>query len=147
MANRRTVILIAALCVALVSLQGCATLLGGRRQRIEFDGVPDGTAVTVTDSTNAVVFEGTPPMSVKLLRNQTFARAARYVVAFQHPDYATRYVVLEPRKRTGAIAASWYLGAFWGVSPIVDFFAGSNIRFDPRRIDSIEFVPIEEGAE
>ena len=106
------------LMVALLSitLTGCASIINGRSQSVDFESTPSGVDLTVGG------LKATTPAKLTLTRKET------YIATFARTDFPERTVTLEPRM------SWWLLGnlLFGGlVGFVVDAATGSGMTLEP----------------
>jgi hypothetical protein len=104
--------------IALLSfaLTGCASIINGRSQSVDFESAPSGADLTVGG------LKATTPAKLTLTRKET------YTATFTKADFPARTVTLEPR------ASWWLLGnvLFGGlIGFIIDAATGSGFTLEP----------------
>lgn len=104
--------------IALLSLalSGCASIVNGRSQSVDFESTPSGADLTVGG------LKATTPAKLTLTRKET------YTATFTKADFPDRTVTLAPR------ASWWLLGnvAFGGlIGLIIDTATGSGMTLEP----------------
>lgn len=90
------------LCTCIFSISGCATIFRGTQQTFDFRELPQGTEVTVYGAQPEPVYQGEANESVELPRKISLTERARYRAVFEHPDFHSRYILLEPVDSTAA---------------------------------------------
>ena len=106
------------LMIALLSLAltGCASIINGRSQSVDFESTPSGVDLSVGG------LKATTPAKLTLTRKET------YTATFTKADFPDRTVTLEPR------ASWWLLGnvVFGGlIGLIIDAATGSGLTLEP----------------
>lgn len=71
----------------LVVLPGCASIMDGRTADVTLRSTPSDAQVTVRDAQGVVVAQTTTPGEVKLKRNRSWLRPARYTATFEKEGF------------------------------------------------------------
>jgi hypothetical protein len=82
---RRTVSLIVAVCVILVS--GCASIVSKSDWPVRVSSNPDGALCTVTDKTGTVISKGVTPTILTLKSGDGYFKSASYKLMFEKEGY------------------------------------------------------------
>jgi hypothetical protein len=121
---------IVAVCV--VSLAGCATIISGGRQTLNFSSNPAGAKVRIVDSySNADVYTGVTPLAISLERGNGYFRSAAYRVEISKAGYATRTIQINSTIN-GWFFGNIFLGAVIGL--IVDPITGAMWTLNPQYV-------------
>jgi len=154
--------ILGALLVALIviALCGCATIMHGSMQSVNFKSTPSDAQVKVYDSENIEVQSGTTPCSLKLDRGAGFFKKARYKIEISKPGYATKELYV-----SGQMGVGWYLignlfswdllgyvvidpasGAMWSLPKEVEaaLDAGTSMQESGPTIALVDEIPASE---
>ncbi|MHB1328884.1 MAG: hypothetical protein ACYC2K_11850 [Gemmatimonadales bacterium] len=122
MVSRHTVTLL-----ALLSLSGCATIVGGgSAQPVAIRSTPNSASFTVTSSSGLQMAQGTTPQTIRLPRKN------EYQVEFTAPGFQPQKVVLS-RGTNGWIWGNLIFG--WIVGFAIDFATGSAYKVEPALVE------------
>jgi hypothetical protein len=123
------------LFVILVSLQGCATIVGSDTQHVAVTSVPPGADVKIVDEAGAVTFQGQTPADVTLPKSTGhYFGGKTYVVSIAKEGFAPQRVKIIHR------LSNWYeFGNIFPGGPLgyfaIDPFSGGMYRLEPDSID------------
>ena len=109
-----------ALIVAVVTLQGCASIVNGGRQDVAFLSEPAGAEYVVRNA-DGIVAQGVTPSSERLSAGAGYFRKAGYTVTYSKDGYGEQSRTLAPE------VSGWYwVGAVFSVASalIVDPLTG-----------------------
>lgn len=130
------------LFATLLSLQGCATLVGSSTQRVAITSVPPGADVKIVDEDGATTFQGQTPADVILPKSTGhYFGGKSYTVTLAKQGFATQTVDVVHH------LSNWYeFGNIFPGGPLgyfaIDPFSGGMYRLEPDSIDiSLEAEP------
>ena len=123
MVSRHTV----ALAALLLTLSGCATIVGGgSAQPVAIRSTPNSASFTVTSSSGLQMAQGSTPQTIRLPRKN------EYQVEFTAPGFQPQKVVLS-RGTNGWIWGNLIFG--WIVGFAIDFATGSAYKVEPALVE------------
>ncbi len=123
------------LCLILVSLQGCATIVGSSTQHMTITSQPPGADVKIVDEAGAVTFQGQTPADVTLPKSTGhYFGGKTYSVSIAKEGFAPQKVMIVHR------LSNWYeFGNIFPGGPLgyfaIDPFSGGMYRLEPDSID------------
>lgn len=91
------------LCCLLLSISGCASILGKTEYPVRVTSQPDQADITIVDEGGATVFNGKTPTTVTLRTKAGYFRGKDYTVNFNKAGYA-KYTAQIRRS-----ASKWYI--------------------------------------
>lgn len=132
------------LCLLLVLLQGCATIMHGNTQHITVTSVPPGADVKIVDEAGAVAFTGQTPTDVILPKTTGhYFGGKAYTVSIAKQGFATQTVEITHR------LSNWYEFGNLLAGPIgyfvVDPFNGGMYLLGPEAIE-VDLSSAQEGG-
>ena len=129
--------LIAAVSAAsLLSLTGCASIVGDKEQSVTIDSTPSNADVVITDERSSEVFEGETPTTVTLKKaDGSYFGGKDYSVTIGKDGYESRTVAISSTPN------GWYVGGnllFGGLIGwlIVDPLTGAMYSLSPDEISA-----------
>ncbi|HEY1774112.1 MAG TPA: hypothetical protein VGH91_13070 [Gammaproteobacteria bacterium] len=134
-----------ALCLILVLLQGCATIMGSDTQHVTITSVPPGADVKIVDEAGAVTFQGQTPADVVLPKTTGhYFGGKAYTVSIAKQGFATQTVEITHR------LSNWYeFGNIFPAGPLgyfaIDPFNGGMYLLGPDAID-VSLSPAQAGG-
>jgi len=115
------------LSALLLTLSGCATIVGGgSAQPVAIRSTPTSASFTVTSSSGLQMAQGTAPQTIRLPRKN------EYQIEFTAPGFQPQKVVLS-RGTNGWIWGNLIVG--WIVGFAIDFASGSAYKLEPALVD------------
>lgn len=96
--------MIIALLLPLLSLTGCATIVGKDAFPLTINSNPDGANIIIVDESGKKMFSGTTPTTVSLTAGRSYFHAKSYHITFSKPGYADQYADVK------ATLSGWYFG-------------------------------------
>lgn len=107
-----------ALGFLVLSLSGCATIVGDKTQLVQVNSNPAGAAFSIKDNTGKVISEGTTPQGVTLEKSDgSYFGKKSYEITFTKDNYQP---VTLPIK---ASANGWYIGGNILVGGLIGWLA------------------------
>ncbi|MCI0511534.1 hypothetical protein C8E00_106126 [Chromohalobacter marismortui] len=140
----------AAICAAgMVSLSGCASIVGDKDQQVTINSTPSQAQVVITDETNKDIFQGETPTTVTLKKaDGSYFGGKHYSVTLRKDGYESRTIAISSSPN------GWYIGGnlvFGGLIGwlIVDPLTGAMYTLSPNEIHPTlgESVAQREGAQ
>lgn len=124
------------LSVLVVPFFGCATIVRGTDQKLDFRSDPDGAKVSVYDSYGQLVGGGKTPVTIPLQKGDGYFKSAKYRVVFEAEGYDKKEIWV-----SGSLNAGWYLGGNFLVGGligwlIVDPLTGAMWTLKPSQINA-----------
>jgi hypothetical protein len=110
--------------LAVVAASGCATLVNGTRQTVEFQSHPGNATVLVNGR-----YVGGTPVATRLERDRT------HHVRIGLPGYLTYDMLLE-RKTSGWVWGNLLLGSAGLIGIVVDALSGAMYYLAPRQLEA-----------
>lgn len=123
------------LLFTVIALNGCASIVLGRTQKIPIDSSPSSASVKIEDLRNGkIVYEGKTPYTVTLDRGAGYFKSGRYNVTIAKKGYQPRQFTIE-----GSWLNGWYLGGnsvFGGLFGwlVLDPITGAMWKLKPKEI-------------
>ncbi|GEM_PF-688228 len=127
------------LVVALVTgvFFGCASIINGDQQNIDFVTEPEGAKITIYDSNNMVVWSSKTPVTVSLKRGNGYFQGATYRVIIEKPGYARKQFQIKNTLNAGwYLAGNLFLGGWIGWL-IVDPITGAMWNLTPEKVSVV----------
>jgi hypothetical protein len=90
--------------VAAFALSGCASIINGQTQAVTIQSVPDGAALTVTNSAGQKIHTGTAPATLTLKRGAGYFKSESYTVSFSKDGFDAKELTIT------ATMSGWYIG-------------------------------------
>lgn len=125
-----------AICAAgVVSLSGCASIVGDTDQQITINSTPSQADLVITDETNQQVFQGKTPTTVTLKKaDGSYFGGKDYSVTLSKDGYESRAISISSSPN------GWYIGGnlvFGGLIGwlIVDPLTGAMYTLSPDEIN------------
>jgi hypothetical protein len=88
----------------IVSVSGCASIIGKSSYTVAIKSTPDGTHFVVKNSTGTAVHSGETPATVALISKKGYFKSEQYTVVFSKDGYKEQTVPLT------ASLSGWYWG-------------------------------------
>ncbi len=132
------------------ALSGCASIMSGSEQRIDFRSDPSDASIKVYDSGGMVVASSQTPSSVLLKKGQGFFQGANYRVAVEKPGYKKVEVLLRSSLNAGwYLFGNFFIGGFIGWL-IVDPATGAMWTLSPEQVSAelareVSFLQQDDG--
>lgn len=127
----------AAICAAgMVSLSGCASIVGDTDQQITINSTPSNADVVISDEHSQEVFQGTTPTTVTLKKaDGSYFGGKSYTVELSKEGYDSRAISITSAPN------GWYIGGnilFGGLIGwlVVDPLTGAMYTLSPDDIDA-----------
>ena len=133
------VIIAAALLISV--FYGCASIMSGGEQNINFSTKPQGAKITIYDSHNMEVWSSKTPASILLKRGSGYFQGASYRVVIEKKGFAKKQFQI-----TSTLNAGWYIvgnlfiGGWIGWL-IVDPITGAMWNLTPDKVS----IALESG--
>jgi len=123
------------MCIVLLGLAGCATIMGDKTQLLGIKSTPDAALIKITDEKGSQVFDGKTPTTVTLQKGDgSYFGGKTYQVSITKEGYKPATVTLNSKVN------GWYVGniLFGGLIGwlIVDPFTGAMYNLKPENIDT-----------
>ncbi len=118
-----------------IALNGCASIILGRTQKIPIDSSPSDARFKIEDLRNGkIIHVGKTPFTVTLDRGSGYFKSGRYNVTIEKKGYQPRQFMIE-----GSWLNGWYLGGnsvFGGLFGwlVLDPITGAMWKLKPREI-------------
>ncbi|MBU3933113.1 MAG: hypothetical protein KKH11_00395 [Candidatus Omnitrophica bacterium] len=87
-----------------VSMTGCATIVGKDVFPLTVNSNPDGANILIKDEKDKKIFTGTTPTTVTLSAGESYFHAKSYYITFSKTGYAEQHAVVK------ATISGWYFG-------------------------------------
>ena len=120
---------------AMLTMQGCATIMHGSEQTLSFKSVPETTQITITNRAGEKIHSGQTPTVITLKRGAGYFKSESYQVSFSKEGYQTKTINV-----TGS-ANGWYVanilfGGLIGLL-IVDPLTGGMYTLTPDDVNAV----------
>ncbi len=123
-------------CLLAVARGGCATIVSGGDQKVDFQSDPSEASIKVYDSAGMVVASSQTPTSLLLKKGAGFFQGASYRVVVEKPGYKRTEVLLQSGLNAGwYIAGNLFIGGLIGWL-IVDPMTGAMWTLSPERVST-----------
>jgi len=146
----KTIVLGAACALLVLALSGCATIVSGGDQKVDFQSDPSEASIKVYDSSGMVVASSQTPTSLLLKKGAGYFKGASYRVVVEKPGYKRTEVLLQSSLNAGwYIAGNLFIGGLIGWL-IVDPMSGAMWTLSPERVStelSAEVSSMHPGKE
>jgi hypothetical protein len=129
--------------VRAVGLGSCATIVKGKKEKVEFRSNPVGASVRVVDSEGNIAMQGVTPCSAELRRGTGgWFKKEHYTVVYELDGYAVHERALAGSANNWFIFGNLVFGGLIGWL-IVDPWTGAmyTMSKDPFEIDLTETTP------
>jgi len=90
--------------LTMLSLNGCATIISGKTDKVTFTSVPEHATFQIKDEQGKAVHDGNTPASVVLDRGNGYFDGQTYDVEFSAPGYKSQPLKLDTELN------GWYMG-------------------------------------
>jgi len=90
--------------LTMLLLNGCATIISGKTDKVTFTSVPEHATFQIKDEQGKAVHDGNTPASVVLDRGNGYFDGQTYDVKFSAPGYKTQSLKLDTELN------GWYMG-------------------------------------
>lgn len=122
--------------LALISLCGCASIVGGKsRQEVTIDSTPPGALVMIYDKSNTRFEHGTTPFEVRLHRSSGYFSGARYKLVFELAGYQKAESLISSRI-DGWYWCNFIIGGPLGLL-IIDPATGAMWTLPTKRVEQV----------
>ncbi|MBB3142222.1 hypothetical protein [Halomonas organivorans] len=127
---------VAVAAASVMTLSGCASIVGDKEQAITINSTPSQADVVITDERSMDVFEGQTPTTVTLRKSDgSYFGGKDYSVTISKDGYQSRTVAISSSPN------GWYIGGnlvFGGLIGwlIVDPLTGSMYSLSPNEINT-----------
>jgi len=93
-----------AVAVAMIGIQGCASILGESRYPVAVSSAPPGASFEVTDKNGTVIHTGNTPSTVTLKSGKGYFSGQTYTLHFKKEGYPDKTIELD------SSLSGWYWG-------------------------------------
>lgn len=121
---------------SIVTLSGCASIVGDKDQAIAFNSSPSQAEILITDETSKKVFVGETPTTVTLQKaDGTYFGGKTYTVHISKDGYDSRTLMINSTPNGWYVAGNLLFGGLIGWL-VVDPLTGAMYNLSPSEIDA-----------
>jgi len=114
---------IAGVLAVVISLTGCASIVGKNMYPVTINSHPDEAAIVIKDEDGQQIYKGKTPTTITLSSGEAYFHAKRYTVTFSRAGYEDQTAVIK------ASVSGWY---FCNI-----FFGGGGILIGMLIVDPL----------
>ena len=128
----------------LISISGCATIMGNETQLMPISSTPSDASITITDEKGTEVFKGTTPTSISLAKSDgSYWGKKSYTVKITKTGFDTQTILITASVNgyyVGNILFGGLIGWF-----IVDPLNGKMYNLSPKNITATLAEKVAQG--
>lgn len=119
----------------LVSLVGCATIVGDKNQLVGINSTPDQAELKITDEMGKTVYAGQTPASITLAKGDGYFHGKDYTITLSKEGFSDKVVTVKSTPNGWYILGNLLFGGLIGWF-IVDPATGAMWNLTPDKIDT-----------
>jgi hypothetical protein len=132
---KKTVSALIAAVILVSAVVGCASIFTGGSQDVAVNTVPSEARVKVYNRANALVVDGTTPVTLDLKKNAGYFKSEKYRIEIAKQGYRTQTVTLTGSANGWYIVGNFFVGGLIGWL-IVDPLTGGMWTLKPKEVNA-----------
>ena len=135
----------ASLLLLLISVSGCATIMGDSTQTVPISSTPSDASLVITDEKGVEIFKGTTPTSITLAKSDgSYWGKKSYTVKILKAGFDTQTIFITPSANGYYIGGNILFGGLIGWF-IVDPNNGKMYNLSPANITATLSAKVAQG--